>query len=1155
MDGLDHLDIDRELTNQADSFVKQSGRLFSPEDEIQNLQSRIPSKSVLQGALFGSELPEKFALAQLHEQESQGGEKKSSAEMTEVDANVAFEFGFQNYAGLFAPKSNTLNEKDILRLSSLSSSGTTGDSGEFRIGSHCDAFGRIIHLNGTQDSIAEVLAEGEGSDSDLSLPALNFPSLHVASYTGNLRDFTPPDSSSFSSVGLGGSFTLDSLTNPDESATGQNWVHLIQNNWISPLQWSFTETFVAVYDFSDSASDSGDLEDLEEGRSENSGDGNPEPNGDEETGLDASGDWQVSGTASRRGMIRFSITISQGIISSSAAGIAWVISLSYRDRITVEVNAGGNAAFTPSESNSSNADGDSGGSPESGTSGDNGGSDSEPEYPDDFSASSSWNVGLSTMVSSNGTVSLSVIPAVGAGEIPELAVTAAVSSGLNGNSRLNYTWNAASQSGNLSLPDLPAGAGENPLSRCPPGGDGDPFGVVEGTGFASMAGGQGVGTAGGGVSGEMTFTGSVRNGEFVSVLGEGSSEVVGDSGDTSNSFQLDLGRYHRVVPTANGSITTTFVYKSNWAGDGNDDGDGADNSSSELSLGENGAGQVANDGEDEVNSDGKDNGKQFEDLFAERIVLDGLNVDDLRTHEGTPFAGVIDYNIWDYKDRTTIKFRSDTTGEGLGTVEAFVAGDLPETAKINTSIEGERTSKFTYESEIISNGRWRVNYDAPAGTYRKLDDDWSIGWTLIIDTKTTGEGNAESQLQSNGSVNWQFDATVATEVDVDYKYHEYREIENEESDADGMLTVKAGDYTRRAELVGGIDSTAQINGNGNTGVDGVGAVSNITTNTTSTNNGDTEVAIEVEISDPTDPYFWPSWDVFSPTQIEEMLNGMFSAPDETGNTVEGDGGSDGQGDDGLGNGSRFWFDDPDDLGSNSQQHLRAGRMARDLGLLGTQRHLEAAHGAKQMQSTFANATPGVGAVLGAVDGANGEDSVTGEKLTYFQRGMGLLAAVPFVGGMVKTTGRVAKASRAVDKVADAIGHAPVRTAADDVLGQVDKVFLERLRLGSRVEVPAGTTGIRKLMSDISVVTGNEVALIRDKFGTRWLAQGGPNELILPPNTVRVIAHTHPQGSLRLSGADLKAFSNPLRQNQRSTVLISPREDFGVRVPIPRNGGQ
>jgi hypothetical protein len=52
--------------------------------------------------------------------------------------------------------------------------------------------------------------------------------------------------------------------------------------------------------------------------------------------------------------------------------------------------------------------------------------------------------------------------------------------------------------------------------------------------------------------------------------------------------------------------------------------------------------------------------------------------------------------------------------------------------------------------------------------------------------------------------------------------------------------------------------------------------------------------------------------------------------------------------------------------------------------------------------------------------------------------------------------------------------------ADDVLVQVDKVVLERLRLGSRVEVPAGTTGIREMMSDISVVTGNEVALVRDK---------------------------------------------------------------------------
>lgn len=81
MDGL-NLDVDREFTSQADSFVKQSGRLFSPEDEIRNLQSKIPSKSVLQGALIGSELSEKAALAQLDEQESQDGQEKPTAEMT-----------------------------------------------------------------------------------------------------------------------------------------------------------------------------------------------------------------------------------------------------------------------------------------------------------------------------------------------------------------------------------------------------------------------------------------------------------------------------------------------------------------------------------------------------------------------------------------------------------------------------------------------------------------------------------------------------------------------------------------------------------------------------------------------------------------------------------------------------------------------------------------------------------------------------------------------------------------------------------------------------------------------------------------------------------------------------------------------------------------
>jgi len=120
-----------------------------------------------------------------------------------------------------------------------------------------------------------------------------------------------------------------------------------------------------------------------------------------------------------------------------------------------------------------------------------------------------------------------------------------------------------------------------------------------------------------------------------------------------------------------------------------------------------------------------------------------------------------------------------------------------------------------------------------------------------------------------------------------------------------------------------------------------------------------------------------------------------------------------------------------------------------------------------------------------------------------------------------------------------------------MLGQVDQIALRRLQLGAHVEVPAGTQGIRRMMSDLSVVSKNEVALIRMESGRRVLVMGEPNSVSLPSQTSRVIAHTHPQGSLRLSTPDIYVMN---RLNQRSTVLISPRDDIGIRVPVPRFGG-
>lgn len=127
------------------------------------------------------------------------------------------------------------------------------------------------------------------------------------------------------------------------------------------------------------------------------------------------------------------------------------------------------------------------------------------------------------------------------------------------------------------------------------------------------------------------------------------------------------------------------------------------------------------------------------------------------------------------------------------------------------------------------------------------------------------------------------------------------------------------------------------------------------------------------------------------------------------------------------------------------------------------------------------------------------------------------------------------------------GHAPTRGSAN-ILGQVDDAALRRLQLGAEIEVPAGTRCIRQMMSDLSVVSGNEVALVRMQSGRRVIMMGTEDAVNVGPFSKRIIAHTHPEGSLRFSNADIRALQ---KRGQHSSVIISPREDFGVRLPVPQ----
>jgi hypothetical protein len=121
------------------------------------------------------------------------------------------------------------------------------------------------------------------------------------------------------------------------------------------------------------------------------------------------------------------------------------------------------------------------------------------------------------------------------------------------------------------------------------------------------------------------------------------------------------------------------------------------------------------------------------------------------------------------------------------------------------------------------------------------------------------------------------------------------------------------------------------------------------------------------------------------------------------------------------------------------------------------------------------------------------------------------------------------------------------TSGRFALGEVDKVTLARLKLGADIEIPAGTTGIRTMMSDLTLVSGNEVALLRTVGGRRILRMGGPKSVPLDKYVDRVIAHTHPSGRLNFSQADIKALN---KLEQRSSVIIDPRANMGARLPVP-----
>lgn len=85
------------------------------------------------------------------------------------------------------------------------------------------------------------------------------------------------------------------------------------------------------------------------------------------------------------------------------------------------------------------------------------------------------------------------------------------------------------------------------------------------------------------------------------------------------------------------------------------------------------------------------------------------------------------------------------------------------------------------------------------------------------------------------------------------------------------------------------------------------------------------------------------------------------------------------------------------------------------------------------------------------------------------------------------------------------------------------------------------------MSDLTLVSGNEVALLRMRDGSRILRMGSVSNVPMGKDVRLIIAHTHPSGRSSLSKLDIRAL---LIRGQRSTVIIDPRVDIGFRHLVP-----
>lgn len=463
------------------------------------------------------------------------------------------------------------------------------------IGGYCTPDGALVSPSPSilKSPIGMDGAEGEGDEPNDILPELVFPDLETWAHQGAFDNFSMEQATSGVFITTFGSFTAQSLVNPDFSLPGVHWVWARNQVWVSENEWSFTEQLVYSFRLENSQSETGDsiLALAEDNGDEE--DGNDDGNSLSEI-FDETASVSSTTNAERFGYVIYTFSGSKGISRPASSGLSWLMNVSYSDTINLGSVWTGTGTYTPKPT----SDGGSGGG-SSGGSGEEDNNSEDDSLPEDFNGQINLNSTANISFTTTGTNTVSSSPQIVSGEL-ERNIAATVSNSFTGAVSNNVGWLNGSLSGALvleSLANVPPG--QNPLSLVSDevfessliqeDSEGSatldyeaitedwdsenapetPLGPISGIGHASLNQGTHTSQGSTGVNMGMNIQGILKGGKFKNLLGDISSQIQAQSGNGGDGRDFFVYRNEDHHETETSEVNTSVVYVEGWTSDGN----------------------------------------------------------------------------------------------------------------------------------------------------------------------------------------------------------------------------------------------------------------------------------------------------------------------------------------------------------------------------------------------------------------------------------------------------------------------------------------------------------------------------------------------------------------------------------------------------------